>query len=115
MSFKRVFALAIVLLGISWTSAQAGWRIGIGIGWPGYYRPYPYRVYVAPAPVYVAPAPVCVQPVPAYVQPAPVYMQSAPAYAPQSAPTQSPPATERIPAPQPTQGLPPQPVPIGGN
>jgi hypothetical protein len=53
MSFKRViFMAALALLAMPLASAQAWWRVGIGIGFP-VYRPYPYRVYVAPAPVYV--------------------------------------------------------------
>jgi hypothetical protein len=68
----------------SCTSAQAGWHVGIGVGWPGYYRPYaypyyrpyvyPYGVYVAPAPVYVAPTPVYVQPVATAVQQTRAYL-----------------------------------------
>jgi uncharacterized protein (TIGR03000 family) len=64
---KLVTGVALVTAALVWcTSAQAGW--GIGIGWPGYYRPYPYRVYVAPPPLYVTPA---------YVARAPVYVQAA--------------------------------------
>jgi hypothetical protein len=96
MTFKRVHSFALLaLLVVPWTSAQAGWRIGIRIGVPVpfFYPPYPYRVYPAPGPVYYAPAPVYVQPGPAYVQPAPATM-------PPPAPLQS------------YQNLPPQPLPI---
>ena len=58
------------LLALHWTAAEANWRIGIGIGVPVCYPPYPYRAYVAPAPVKV-------QPYPVYVQPAPVSVPSA--------------------------------------
>jgi hypothetical protein len=95
MTLKRILAVAVfVLLALPWASAEAGWRVGIRIGVPVFYRPYPYAVYVAPGPVYVAPAPVYVPP-PVYVQPAPVYVQPAP----QATTTASP-------------GLPSQPVPI---
>ena len=107
---KRVLLLAFVaLLAIPWSSADAYWRGGIWIG-PGYYRPYPYRVYVGPA-VVVAPAPVVISPVPQpvyVVQPAPqpVIVQPAPV---QTAPVVSqPPAT----APSGYQSLPSQPVPV---
>ena len=100
MTFKRVFLLATLgLLAMPLATAQAGWRIGIGFGFPIYLPYYPYRVYVAPAPVYVSPA--YVQPAPVYVQPAPVYVQPAPV------PTSPPPT-----APPPNPYLPPQPVPI---
>ena len=108
MTLKRVLLTAVlVLLAVPWTSAHADWRIGIGFGYPVYHRPYPYRVYVAPAPVYyVAPAPVYVQPAPVYVQPPPVYVQPAPVLPP-------PPAVQLAPAaPQTLQSLPPQPVPV---
>jgi hypothetical protein len=87
----------LALLGLPLGSAQAGWRIGIGIGFPVFYRPAPaYRVYVAPAPVYVTPAPVYyAQPTQVYVPPAPV---AQPAY--------------QGPAPAPAGYLPPQPVPV---
>jgi hypothetical protein len=106
MTFKRVLTVALfVLLAIPWASAEASWRFGILVSGPVfYYRPYPYRVYIAPAPVYVAPAPVYVQPVPVYVQPGPVYTQVAPGYV-APAPVQPPP-------PQYAPSLPPQPVPV---
>jgi PXPV repeat (3 copies) len=104
MTFRRVLTLAaLVLIAVPWASAQAGWRIGIGIGLP-VYRPAP-RVYVVPGPYYVQPAPVYVQPAPVYVQPAPAYVQPVPV-APAPAPV-APPAV-----PQTSQYLPPQPVPI---
>jgi hypothetical protein len=95
MSLKRIMALGILLvLAQAWANAQAGARIFIGFGRP-YYRPYPYRVYVAPGPVYLA-APVYVP-----VQPAPVIVQSAPV-AVQSVPFPAQPT-------QPLRSLPPQP------
>jgi hypothetical protein len=104
MNLKRVLTFALLaLLGTPLASAQAYWRVGIGIGVP-VWRPH-YRVYVAPAPVlYVAPAPVYVQPVPVYVQPAPVVQ-----------PVPLPPSTIQAPPVQPsaaTQTLPAQPVPV---
>jgi hypothetical protein len=107
MTLKRVLLLALVaLLGIPCSNANAYWRGGIWVG-PGYYRPYPVRIYVG-APVVVAPAPVIVTtvPPPVYVvQPAPqpVYVQQAPAQ-PASVTTQ--------PAPTSYQNLPAQPVPV---
>jgi hypothetical protein len=99
---RRVIPLAaLALLVLPLASAQAWWRVGIGIGAPYHYRPYPFRVYVGPPPVYVAPA--YVQPAPVYVQPAPVYVQPAPVPAP-------PPTI----VPQTNQSLPPQPVPASG-
>jgi hypothetical protein len=108
MTVKRVVWIAsLALLAGSWASAQAGWRIAIGVRAPVYYRPYPYRVYVAPAPVYLA--------APVYVQPAPVYLQPAPVYAPATL-APAPPAAGSTPPPPPAspsfQDLPPQPVPI---
>src|SRR5712692_7720078 len=103
MNCRRVlFFAALALLALPLASAQAGWRVGVRVGFPIFFNPYPYRVYVAPPPVYVAPAPVYyyrpapvyVQPVPAYAQPVPVYAQPAPA------------------APPAYQNLPPKPVPI---
>jgi hypothetical protein len=104
MSFKRIILLAaLAVLAMPLASAQAWWRVGIGIGFP-VYRPYPYRVYVAPAPIYVTPA--YVQPAPVYVQPAPVYVQPTPTPAPAPALLPAP-----RPVPQTNQGLPPQPMP----
>jgi hypothetical protein len=108
---KRMMLLAVVaLLSIPWASADAYWRAGIWVG-PGYYRPYPYRVYVAP--VVVAPAPIVVTtvPQPVYVvQPAPqpVYVEHAPVPAGPVV-NQSQPLTT---APSGYQALPPQPVPV---
>jgi hypothetical protein len=103
MTIRRLLLLGMLaLMAMPCGSALAGgWRIGIGVGYPGYYRPYPYRVYVA-SPVYVAPAPgyYYVQPAPVYVQPPPVYAQPAPAY------------VQPPPPPQPAPSLPPQPVPV---
>jgi hypothetical protein len=79
MTWRRKLLLAALFLVVMpWTTAQAGVRVAVGIGWP-YYRPYYYRpVYVAPVPVYVAPAPVYVVPgqAPVYVQAAPPVVQS---------------------------------------
>jgi hypothetical protein len=73
-------ALALGCAALGATPARAGVAVGIGIGFPGYYRPYcgygwyrPYGfgVYVAPPPVVVAPAPVyAVAPAATVVQPA---------------------------------------------
>lgn len=63
-----------------------GWSVGIGIGAPLYYRPWPLYdyYYYRPYPVYVAPPPpIIVQPAPVIqqapvVQPAPAYQAPAP-------------------------------------
>jgi hypothetical protein len=111
MNRRRTPLLALLaILALPLASAQAGWRVGIGIGYPPYpyYRPYHYSVVVAPGPYYYAPpgavyvqaAPVYYYPPPIYVQPAPVYVQPAQP-APQASPT--PPA----PKPQGKELLPP--------
>ena len=93
MTFKRVVLFAfLVLLGIPWTSAEAGW-------WR--YRRYPYRVYYV-APVYVQPYPVYVQPVPVYGQPTQVYIR----------PALVPARLTPIPVPATSQSIPLQPEPI---
>src|SRR5437868_5264839 len=97
-SIRLRLLIGIVALGGLTASARAGgnWSVGVGFGFPGYYRPYPgcyapyyYRPYpvVVPAPVYYAPAPVVVQQQPVYVQPAPVVTHS--------------PTSEEAPAPRP--------------
>jgi hypothetical protein len=79
---RRTLVLAtLAVLAAPWAPAQAGVRIGVGIGlpWPGYYYPHyyaPYPVYAAPV---VYPAPVVYQP--AYTAPAPA---PAPAVTPNS-------------------------------
>jgi hypothetical protein len=103
MRFKRVAVLApLLFLLLPWGTAQAYWRVGVGIGVP-VYRPY-YRVgvVVAPAPVYVGPVvPVYAQPV--YVQPAPVYVQQpVPVYVQQPAAVAPAPGTA-APAPEPVR------------
>jgi hypothetical protein len=107
---KRMMLLAlVVLLGMAWTSADAYWRSGIYFG-PGWYRPYPYRVYVAPV-VVVGPAPVVVTPPsqPVYVvQPAPQAVYVVPHAPVATQPGSQPQAT----APSGYQTLPPQPVPV---
>jgi hypothetical protein len=107
MTKRIVWFASLALLAVPWVGAQAGWRIAIGFGGPVYYRPYPYRVYVAPPPVVVA-APVYVQPAPVYAQPAPVYVPASPAPVAAPATLSGPPPL----APTGYQDLPPQPVPI---
>jgi hypothetical protein len=88
---RTVLALALVLVPAS--AAQAGWSVGVRLGFPiyagpcwGYYRPYPPPYYVGP-PVIVQPAPV-IQTVPV----APAYAAPVPAYAPPApVPTDPPP------------------------
>src|SRR5262245_49236279 len=114
VTIKRALPIALLALAaLPWSSAQASVRIGIGIGFPGfYYRPYPYYypgVVVAPSPVYVAPPPVYYQPAPVYVQPAPVYVQ--PQYA-QPAPTSPPPPAPAAARPVPTYAPPAPPPPV---
>lgn len=104
-----LWALTVASL-VTAGTAQAGvnWNIGIGVGFPGYYRPwygcpgycyYPRPVYVVPPPaVYVGPPPV-VQPV--YSVPAPPVPAPAPAPTPElSAGTPPPPPTPALPAPR---------------
>jgi hypothetical protein len=82
MSKLRIPALAaLALLAMPLASANAGFRINVGVGLPVYYGPYyryRYPVYLAPAPVYVVPAQVYVAPAPVYVQPAPAVIQVPP-------------------------------------
>jgi hypothetical protein len=86
----RLCALGVVAwLALAGSQAQAWgrWAIGVNIGVPVCYRPWPYDYYyyrpypvvVAPAPVVVAPAPVAVQPVP---PPTPVVRAASPEPAP---------------------------------
>jgi hypothetical protein len=81
---RRTLTLAtLAVLAAPWAPAQAGVRIGVGIGLPfPAYRPY----YYAPYPVYAAPVvyPAAVVYQPAYTVPA------APAPAPAAAPTLTP-------------------------
>jgi hypothetical protein len=113
MKMMRMSAVVLgCLLAIPLGPAQAGVRVGIGIGlplFPGpyyypYYRPYPYYypgyVYVAPPPVVVAPAPATVA-----AAPAPVVSQSAPAT------LQAPPAAQNAYQAQ-SSPLPPAPEPV---
>jgi|SRR5579884_1256517 len=119
MNVKRVAILGFALsLMLSCAPAQAGWHIGIGIGFPVCHHPH-FGVFIAPAPVYVQP--VYVQPAyaPVYVQPAPVYVPAQPVYvpaqpAPAVRPTYSSPATQSNYQPAASQpaGLPAQPVPV---
>jgi len=99
MNWKRLVVFAfLALTAMPVASAQAYWRVGVGIGVP-VYRPC-YRVYVGPS-LYVAPAPVYVQPVPVVVQPAPVVQPVYPAPAPQPVPAPGP--AQPVPAPGPAQ------------
>jgi hypothetical protein len=109
-----IAALTLTML-FTGATAQAGvnWNIGIGVGFPGYYRPwygypgycyYPRPVYVVPPPaIYVGAAPV-VQPVysvPAAPVPATPVPSPAPAPTPEpSASTPPPPPTPALPAPR---------------
>ncbi len=101
---RRLGFSALVVVCCPWSASQARLFIGVGLGGPGYYRPYygyggygygygyggygygygygrPYGVYLAPPPVIVQPGPVVVQQ-PTVVQPA--YPPSA--YAPPAQP-----------------------------
>jgi hypothetical protein len=80
MTGKRLTILAcLTALLVSWSSAQAGVRIGLGINFPICFGPCCPRPAYVPAPVYVAPPPVYVMPAqPVYVQPPPVVYQAAP-------------------------------------
>jgi HEAT repeats len=115
-SMKRCVLGLLAVAGLGVPAAQAGgWSVGVNIGAPVYYRPYPYyyrpygwyrpypTVYVGVPPVVVEPAPV-VQAVPV-VQP--VYAAPAPAQAPaparELAPTPTTPTTVRAVSAQPGQ------------
>jgi hypothetical protein len=90
---RKLLLASLIALLMPLGSAQAGWRIGIGIGFPV----YPWGGYYAPGPYYYGyyPPPVVVQ------QPAPVVVQqpaiSSPAAQPTPQPT--PPPTYHGPAP----------------
>ncbi|HKI38737.1 MAG TPA: hypothetical protein VKA46_43210 [Gemmataceae bacterium] len=99
MNWVRTSVLAaLVLFGLSWTSAQAGVFIGVGIPGPFYRHPYRPRIVVGLPPVYIgaAPAPVYVvaPPPTVYVQPAPAVIQ-----APPPQPVSPPPAYSPVPPP----------------
>src|SRR5262245_15266028 len=72
--------IALALMTCTWSGAQAGWGVRIGIGvpcWGPYYRPYygyyGYYGYYPPAVVVAAPPPpVVIQSAVVPVQPAPV-------------------------------------------
>jgi hypothetical protein len=95
-SLRRAGLFALLLLGCTGVTAEAhgGWGVGINIGVPFCYRPYPYYYgYYPPYPVYVAPAPVVVQPAPV-VQPVPVAQQAPAAPPVQAAQAPSAPAAQ---------------------
>ena len=105
------------LLGVLATAAllaatpglQARVSVGIGIGFPLYYRPYCGPYCYRPYPVYVAPPPVYVQPAPVYVQPVQPVYQAAPAptsaYPPAPVTAYSPGSTREGDIQRYTQGL----------
>lgn len=48
MNWKTFFLIGLVAGGLTFASAsraEAGVSIGIGVGFPGYYGPYPYGYY----------------------------------------------------------------------
>lgn len=108
--------LGVALLLSAWSGAQAGWAVGIGVGFPGYrpcchsygYRPY-YVGFYAPAVVVAAPAPTYI------VQPAPIVVQQPAAYPPPASSSASP-DLETLPPPrttfEPQTTLPAQPTPL---
>lgn len=106
-------SLAGMLLACLAQSAPAGVYVGVRVGGPYCYRPYPYyygypyyRPYVG---VVVAPPPVVVAPAPVVVQPAPVYAAPAPAPAVVSSPS----SPEPVLAPA-ASDAPPAAVPVSG-
>ena len=93
MSCKRCLFLAgLVLLALPCGSIQAGPYVGVYVGGPYYYRPYPYYggyYYYRPVvPLYVAP-PVVVQPGP-IITTTPVPPGSSPLLQQQTEPLQPP-------------------------
>jgi hypothetical protein len=113
MNRARVLALAaFALSALPWSSAHAGFFIGVGVPVPAYrpyYRPYYYgpRVVVGLPPVYVGGPVYVAQPAPVYVTPAPVYVTPAPAGQPAYAPAAPAPAAPA------SAAFPPAPVPVG--
>jgi hypothetical protein len=109
---RTIAGLFTATLLLAASTAQAGvvWNIGVGVGFPGYYRPwygcpgycyYPRPVYVVPPPaVYVAPSTV-LQPV--YSVPPPPAVATSPS-------TETTPSTP-APAPAPTPVPPSPPTP----
>src|SRR5262245_47802695 len=91
MRILKVHSLALLaLLCLPWAVQAGGWSVGVRIGYPAYYHPYPYYggyYYYRPYPVYVAPPPVVVQTVPAAE---PVYATQVPAVAAAPAPAPLP-------------------------
>jgi hypothetical protein len=96
--------LALALVAVAASEAHARWFVGVRIGVPiyagpycyGYYRPYPYGVYVAPPPVIVAPPPV-VQAVPAAPVPVPAYSSPAANAGPEQLPAAPVPIARGVP------------------
>ena len=111
MIARRLLSLVIpIVILASATSAQAGTRVVVGVGgpgWGGYYRPHHgWGFYYAPAPIYVAPAPVVVIP----AQPPTVYVIPGQPVSPKYAPA---PATPTLPTP-PSAAIPTVPTPPPG-
>jgi len=84
----------LLLAGTTWLAltgvATAGgprWSVGVGIGFPGYYRPYPY--YVPPPMIYYAPPPPVI-----YAAPPTVVVPAAP-------PAPAPSSNYELPPPRP--------------
>jgi hypothetical protein len=111
---RKLFFAAILALCFPWSTSQAGVYVGVGFpgyyrpygcyrgwggwGYGGFYRPYGFGVVVAPPPVVVGAAPVVVQQ-PAIVQ-QPVVVQ--PTYTPPPPPPSQAPAPLPMPTPSTT-------------
>ena len=81
MRFLKRHVLALLaLMCLPWAAQAGGWSVGVRLGFPVYYHPYPYYgyYYYRPYPVYVTPPPVVVQQVPA-AEPVTTYPAPAPA------------------------------------
>jgi hypothetical protein len=94
MRFLKMHSLALLaLVCLPWAAQAGGWSVGVRLGFPVYYHPYPYYgyYYYRPYPVYVTPAPVVVQPVPAAE---PVYAPPTAIPAPASVSVATPAAAE---------------------
>jgi hypothetical protein len=113
-TYPRIFFAMALWLTVAAAAAEAGWSVGIGVGWPGWYGPYygcrphywypgPVFVVAPPPPVYVAPAtvvqPAVVQPPYSAPPPAPI-PAPAPTPAPEPSPTTPLPAPRRAPEAQ---------------
>jgi hypothetical protein len=103
-AIRRLSLLAMGVLACWPTNVQAGWSVGVRLGFPIYFGPcYPSYYYYRPYPVVVAPPPVVVAPAPVYqavpaVQPVYQTTTAAPPAAPgyQTSPAQAAPPSNQM-------------------